>query len=742
MITMQDIFAELIGKKLEIDIRQVKAVLDLLADGCTIPFISRYRKEATGGLDEVRIAAIEEQNKKLVEMEKRKQTILSTIEEQGKLTVELRARIEQTWNLTELEDIYLPYKPKRRTRAQVAREKGLEPLADFLIIQASKSRSDMPVGAQVGHYVSAEKGVDNEDEALAGAMDIIAERVSEDQQSRNAVRRNFDFDAVITSKVIKGKEEEGQNFRSYFDFSEKLSRCASHRLLAIRRGEEEGFLRVSISGDDARCMERLNRQWVHNGSQAGMMVADAVADGFKRLLKPSIETEYAQASKAKADEEAIRIFARNLEQLLMSAPLGQKRILALDPGFRTGCKVVCLDSEGNLLHHDVIYPHPPKSQFVDAMDKMESLVKKYRIEAISIGNGTASRETEEFVKGLDLTCSQPDGQTTSIPVFVVSEDGASIYSASKVAREEFPDEDVTVRGAVSIGRRLMDPLAELVKIDPNSIGVGQYQKDVNQTELKRSLDQTVENCVNRVGVNVNTASKHLLTYVSGLGPLMAQNIVDYRARNGAFRTREELKAVPRMGQKAFQQSAGFLRIDGGDNPLDNSAVHPESYWVVEKIASDLGCKVGELIGEKGRSLRGRINVQDYVTDGSGRKDSAEKGSLGLLTLQDIMNELDKPGRDPRQQLEEFSFSNEVKTLEDVKEGMELPGIVTNITNFGAFVDVGVHTQGLVHVSEMADKFVRDPNSVLSLHQHIVVRVKEVDLKRGRLSLSMKGLTGH
>ncbi|MBQ0056265.1 MAG: RNA-binding transcriptional accessory protein [Bacteroidales bacterium] len=735
---MQNIFAELIGKKLEIDVRQVRAVLDLLADGCTIPFISRYRKEATGGLDEVRIAAIEEQNKKLVEIGKRKQTILSTIEEQGKLTDDLRNRIDQTWDLTELEDIYLPYKPKRRTRAQVAREKGLEPLADFLLDQASKPRSDMPIGAQVGHYVSTEKGVATEEDALAGARDIIAERVSEDQQSRNTVRRNFDFDAVITSKVIKGKEEEGQNFRSYFDFSEKLSRCASHRLLAIRRGEEEGFLRVSISGDDDRCLERLKRQWVRNGSQAGMMVADAVADGFKRLLKPSIETEYAQSSKARADEEAIRIFARNLEQLLMSAPLGQKRILALDPGFRTGCKVVCLDSEGNLLHHDVIYPHPPKSQFVDAMDKMEQLVKKYQIEAISIGNGTASRETEEFVKGLNLINART-GERVS--VFVVSEDGASIYSASKVAREEFPDEDVTVRGAVSIGRRLMDPLAELVKIDPNSIGVGQYQKDVNQSELKRSLDQTVENCVNRVGVNVNTASKHLLTYVSGLGPLMAQNIVDYRAKNGAFRTREELKSVPRMGQKAFQQSAGFLRIDGGDNPLDNSAVHPESYWVVEKIARDLGCKVGELIGEKGKALRGRVNVQDYVTDGAVRDGSAGGRVLGLMTLKDIMDELDKPGRDPRQQLEEFSFSKEVKTLEDVREGMELPGIVTNITNFGAFVDIGVHTQGLVHVSEMADRFVKDPNTVLSLHQHIVVRVKEVDLKRGRLSLSMKGLTG-
>lgn len=726
-----NIFAELISQKTGIAVRQVQAVLDLLGDGCTIPFISRYRKEATGGLDEVKIADIEEQQQKLLEIEKRRQTILSTIEEQGKLTQELREKIEQTWNATELEDLYLPYKPKRRTRAQVAREKGLEPLALFLLDQASKPRSDLPVKTQVGNYLSKEKGVNSEEEAIAGAQDIIAERVSEDQQSRNTVRHNFDFDAVISSKVVKGKEEEGQNFRSYFDFSEKLSRCASHRLLAMRRGEEEGYLRVSIGGDDARCLDRLNRQWVKNGSQAGMLVADAVADGFKRLLKPSIETEYAQSSKQKADQEAIRIFVRNLEQLLMSAPLGQKRVLALDPGFRTGCKVVCLDAEGNLLHHDVIYPHPPKSAFIEAMDKMEDLVRKYRIEAISIGNGTASRETEDFVKHLDCVLQ------SDIQVFVVSEDGASIYSASKVAREEFPDEDVTVRGAVSIGRRLMDPLAELVKIDPNSIGVGQYQKDVDQSELKRSLDQTVENCVNRVGVNVNTASKHLLTYVSGLGPLLAQNIVDFRAKNGAFRSREELKSVPRMGPKAFQQSAGFLRIDGGDNPLDNSAVHPESYWVVSQIAKDLGCEVADLLGGQGKALREKIDLQQYLS--ALQRDGKAGKELGLATLQDILAELDKPGRDPRQPLEEFSFSNEVKSLEDVREGMVLPGIVTNITNFGAFVDVGVHTKGLVHVSEMADRFVKDPNAVVSLHQHVTVRVKEVDLKRGRLSLSMKSL---
>lgn len=708
---MAIIYSKLISQELNIPIKQVEAVLGLLDDGCTIPFISRYRKEATGGLDEVQIAAISDKQEKLVEIEKRKVTILSTIEEQGKLTPELQKRIEETWNSTELEDIYIPYKPKRRTRAQVAREKGLEPLAHFIMSQQSGN-----VGHQAIQYIDADKGIQTEEDAIKGALDILAEEISEDERARNTVRKNFSFDAVISSKVVKGKEEEGQKFRDYFDFSEKLSRCASHRLLAMRRGESEGFLKVSICGDDGICMERLTRTFVKGRGQASDLVADAVADSFKRLLKPSIETEYAQLSKDKADEEAIRIFVRNLEQLLMSAPLGQKRVLALDPGFRTGCKVVCLDAEGNLLHHDVIYPHPPKSQFVDSMDKIETLVKKYKTEAISIGNGTASRETGEFIKGLGL----------GIPVFVVSEDGASIYSASKVARDEFPDEDVTVRGAVSIGRRLMDPLAELVKIDPNSIGVGQYQKDVNQTELRKSLDQTVISCVNKVGVNVNTASKHLLTYISGLGPTLAQNIVDYRAEHGAFKSRKELLKVPRMGEKAFQQAAGFLRVAGGPNPLDNSAVHPESYWAVEQIAKDLKCKVEDLLSNQ--ALRESIDLSKYVSD-----------RIGLPTLEDIRKELDKPGRDPREKLEEFAFSNEVKTLEDVQEGMILPGIVTNITNFGAFVDVGVHTQGLVHVSEMANKFVKDPNTVVSLHQHVTVRVKEVDLKRNRLSLSMKNL---
>lgn len=737
---MLEIYPALISKALNIPEKQVAATLDLLESGCTIPFISRYRKEATGSLDEVQIASIADQYEKLGEMQKRKVTILSTIEEQGKLTEALQKRIEDCWDATVLEDIYLPYKPKRRTRAMVAREKGLEPLANYLLSQASdlnqRPATQQDVDHELSIYINKEKGVETAEDALQGAQDIIAEMIAEDERARNTVRKNFSFDAVITSKKVKGKSEKGkigdaeesdfeqkaQKYRDYFDWKEPLKRCASHRLLAMRRGEAEGVLRLSISGDEGVCIDRLTRQFAKSSrSAASPLVTDAIIDSFKRLLGPSIETEYMQQSKVSADQEAIRIFVRNLEQLLMSAPLGQKRVLALDPGFRTGCKLVILDREGNLLHHDVIYPHPPKSQFVDAMGKVESLVKKYQIEAISIGNGTASRETEEFVKGLDL----------NIPVFVVSEDGASIYSASKVAREEFPDEDVTVRGAVSIGRRLMDPLAELVKIDPNSIGVGQYQKDVDQKELKKSLDQTVENCVNKVGVNLNTASKHLLTYISGLGPLLAQNIVDYRAQHGAFRNRRQLLDVPRMGPKAYEQCAGFLRITDGDNPLDNSAVHPESYAIVERMSKDLNCKVSDLMGPDGKEMREKINLQQYVSnDGKG---------LGLPTLQDILKELEKPGRDPRQQLEEFSFSSEVKVLEDVHEGMVLPGIVTNITNFGCFVDVGVHTQGLVHVSELANKFVKDPNTLVSLHQHVQVRVKEVDLKRGRLSLSMKNL---
>ncbi len=710
---MNNIFSKLIAKSLGIGERQVGSTLDLLNEGCTIPFISRYRKEATGGLDEVQVAAINDQYDRLKEVEKRKETILSTIDSLGKLTDELRQRIEASWDATELEDIYMPYKPRRKTRAEVARQKGLEPVADFLLLQTQRE-----VGTEVRKYIDKEKGVENADDALKGAMDIIAERVSEDEATRNSVRQNFRHHAVIASKVVKGKEEEGQKFRDYFDFSEPLARCASHRLLAMRRGEAEGVLRVSISGDDEACLERLLYRWGRKSAPSTEYVKQAVADSFKRLLKPSIETEFANLSKETADREAIRIFVRNLEQLLMSAPLGQKRVLAIDPGFRTGCKVVCLDAEGNLLHNEAIYPHPPKSERTQAGNKLWTLVRQYKIEAISIGNGTASRETEAFVRSLGLP--------PSVQVFVVSEDGASIYSASKVAREEFPDYDVTVRGAVSIGRRLMDPLAELVKIEPDSIGVGQYQKDVNQTELKKSLDQTVVSCVNKVGVNVNTASKHLLTYISGLGPAIAQNIVNYRAENGAFTSRRELLKVAKLGPKAFEQSAGFLRIEGGKQPLDNSAVHPESYHIVEQMAKDQHCTVSELMADK--SIRQRIDINRYATD-----------TVGLPTLEDIMAELDKPGRDPRQQLKAFEFSSEVKELSDVREGMHLPGIITNITNFGCFVDVGVHTKGLVHISELSDRFVKDPTEVVSLHQQVMVRVISVDLERQRLALSMKGM---
>ena len=709
-------FIDIISHSSGIEERRVKNTLELLNEGCTIPFISRYRKERTGGLDEVQISQIHDEYEKLKEIEKRKETILTTIDGLGALTDELRIRIENCWDSIELEDIYMPYKPKRRTRAQIAREKGLEPLAEYILQQRSND-----VMSYARKYVDKEKGVCDASEAINGAKDIIAERVSEDERSRNTVRNNFNHDAVISSKVVKGKEDEGQKYRDYFDFSEKLSRCASHRILAMRRGENEGILRVSISGDDELCLERLNRQWVHGRGESSDYVSEAVDDSFKRLLKPSIETEFARSSKEQADLSAIQIFVKNLEQLLMSAPLGQKRVLAIDPGFRTGCKTVCLDSEGNLLHNETIYPHTPghtgsMSNRHLAGNKIWTLTKQYKTEAISIGNGTASRETEEFIRGLNLP--------KSIEIYVVSEDGASIYSASKVAREEFPEYDVTVRGAVSIGRRLMDPLAELVKIDPSSLGVGQYQKDVDQTALKKNLDQTVVSCVNRVGVNVNTASKHLLTYISGLGPQLAQNIVDYRAEHGAFHNRKELMDVPRMGSKAFEQSAGFLRISGGDNPLDNSGVHPESYNVVEQMAKDQHCRVEDLISEA--SIRSKIELSKYVND-----------RVGLPTLSDIMEELAKPGRDPRKQLKAFSFSDSVKSLEDVREGMVLPGIVTNITNFGCFVDVGVHTHGLVHISQLADRFVSDPTEVVSLHQQVQVKVLDVDLTRGRLSLTMK-----
>lgn len=700
----------IISRETGVQARFVENTVNLLESGCTIPFISRYRKEATGGLDEVKVAAISDVRERLLEIEKRKTTILSTIEGQGKLTPELQARIADCWVMTELEDIYLPYKPKRHTRAEVAREKGLEPLANYLMLQVPGS-----VERKAQGFVNAQKGVASIDEALKGAVDIIAERVSENERARNTVRGVFRRQAVIASKVVKGKEEEGQKYRDYFKFEEPLQRCASHRMLAMRRGEAEGILKISMNVDADVCVEKLNRIYIKGNNQAAGYVQEAVKDSYKRLLAPSIETEFMAEAKARADEEAIAIFQKNLEQLLMASPLGQKRVLGIDPGFRTGCKVVCLDSEGKLLHNEAIYPHPPKNESAKAASKLLSLVKQYHIEAISIGNGTAGRETEDWVRGLL--------GNKNVEIYVVSEDGASIYSASKVAREEFPDYDVTVRGAVSIGRRLMDPLAELVKIDPSSVGVGQYQKDVNQSALKKSLDQTVENCVNRVGVNVNTASKHLLNYVSGLGPLLAQNIVDYREENGAFQNRKQLLKVPRMGAKAFEQSAGFLRISGSEQPLDNSAVHPESYAIVEKMAKDLKCTVKQLM-EKAE-LRQQIKIENYVTE-----------QVGLPTLQDIMKELEKPGRDPREPLKAFAFDDNVHELKDVRPGMVLPGIVSNITNFGCFVDVGVHTKGLVHISQMSDHFVKDPTQIVSLHQQVLVRVLEVDLQRERMSLKL------
>lgn len=710
---MNDFF-DRIARALKLPVHRVENTLKLLEGGATIPFISRYRKEATGGLDEVQIGDIKAQYDKLCELAKRKETILSTLKEQNNLTPELQQRIDNCWESTELEDIYLPFKPKRKTRAEMARQKGLEPLAVLLMMQRE---NNLP--AKVRSFVKGE--VKDEEDALKGARDIIAEQVSEDEQARNLIRSQFTRQAVITAKVAKGKEKEeaAAKYRDYFDFSEPLKRCTSHRMLALLRGEAEGILKVSIApAEDDLCTERLQRQFVRGNNACSQQVAEAVADAYKRLLKPAIETEFFGSSKEKADEEAIRVFAGNLRQLLLAAPLGQKRVMGIDPGFRTGCKVVCLDAQGALLHNEAIYPHPPKSEYQQAARKLVKLVEQYKIEAIAIGNGTASRETEQFV-----TSQRYDRE---VQVFVVSEDGASIYSASKTAREEFPEYDVTVRGAVSIGRRLMDPLAELVKIDAKSIGVGQYQHDVDQTKLKASLDQTVESCVNLVGVNVNTASKHLLTYVSGLGPVLAQNIVDYRTQNGAFHSRRELLKVPRMGAKAFEQCAGFLRISGAENPLDNSAVHPESYPIVEKMAKDLKCTVTDLINRK--ELRSRIQIEKYVTD-----------TVGLPTLTDIMQELDKPGRDPRQQIEVFQFDPNVRTIDDLKEGMELPGIVTNITNFGCFVDIGIKENGLVHVSQLADKFVSDPTTVVSIHQHVRVKVLSIDHERKRIQLTMKGL---
>lgn len=707
-------FSQMIAAELKLPAHRIANTLKLLQGGATIPFISRYRKEATGGLDEVQIGDIQTRYEKLCELSKRKETVLSTIKEQGKLTPELKSRISACWNATELEDIYLPFKPKRKTRAETARAKGLEPLALLLMMQKENN-----LAAKVRNFVKGE--VKDEEDALKGARDILAEQISEDERSRNLMRNQFQRQAIIQSKVVKGKETEeaSAKYRDYFDFCEPLKKCSSHRLLALRRGESEGVLKVTIFPEDEdMCNERLQRLFVRANNACAHQVEEALTDAYKRLLKPAIETEFAALSKEKADEEAIRVFAENLRQLLLAPPLGQKRVMGIDPGFRTGCKVVCLDAQGTLLHNEAIYPHPPKSEYAQAARKVVKLVEQYKIEAIAIGNGTASRETEQFV-----TSQRYDRE---VQVFVVSEDGASIYSASKTAREEFPDYDVTVRGAVSIGRRLMDPLAELVKIDAKSIGVGQYQHDVDQTKLKASLDQTVESCVNLVGVNVNTASKHLLTYVSGLGPTLAQNIVDYRTENGPFESRRQLLKVLRMGAKAYEQCAGFLRIPQAKNPLDNSAVHPESYPIVEQMAKDLNCTVADLIKDK--ELRSKIDLKKYVTD-----------TVGLPTLTDILQELDKPGRDPRQKIQVFEFDKNVRTLDDLQEGMELPGIVTNITNFGCFVDIGIKENGLVHVSQLADRFVSNPADVVRIHQHVRVKVMSIDHERKRIQLTMKGL---
>ncbi|HPE17289.1 MAG TPA: Tex family protein [Tenuifilaceae bacterium] len=700
---------DIISKEINVSAWQVTNTAKLIDDGATVPFISRYRKEQTGSLDEVAITTIREKLQKLEELEKRKETVLTTIDEQGKLTEELKARIENCYDSVELEDIYLPYKPKRRTRATIAKERGLEPLAATIMKQYER---DIFGFAQ--RFVNDE--VPTIDDALAGARDIIAEWVSESEKARNIVRRGFRRGAIIRSKVSKGKEEEGVKFSDYFSWEEEVRRCASHRFLAMRRGQEEGYLKVSISPASDDVIEELQRFFVKGHGDASNEVADAVEDSYKRLLEPSIENEFTAELKEKADEEAIRVFAENLRQLLLSPPLGQKNVLAIDPGYRTGCKVVCLDAQGNLLHNETIYPHPPQSETGKAMSKISALADTYKIEAIAIGNGTASRETESFVKRIRFN--------RDLRVFVVSEDGASVYSASSVAREEFPEYDVTVRGAISIGRRLMDPLAELVKIDPKSIGVGQYQHDVDQTKLKAGLDGVVESCVNHVGVSLNTASKHLLTYISGLGPQLAKNIVDYRRENGPFSSRTELKKVPRLGEKAFEQCAGFLRITDAKNPLDNSAVHPESYHVVERMAKDLECKLDDILRDE--NLRSQIQINKYVDE-----------KIGLPTLKDILAELAKPGRDPRKGIKIFEFAEGVFTMDDLKPGMEVPGIVTNITNFGAFVDVGVKQDGLVHISQLANRFVSNPNDVVKLHQHVKVKVLEVDASRKRIQLTMK-----
>ena len=702
---------EIIAQTLGIRTGQVSNTITLLDEGATVPFISRYRKERTGSLDEVQVLNIKEQHEKYTELEKRKETVLKTIDEQNLLTPELKNRIENCFDAVELEDIYLPYKPKRRTKATIAREKGLEPLAKIIMKQLERS-----IESRAFSFLN--ENVKTVEDALEGARDIIAEWISENEKARNMVRRGFENSAEITAKVIKGKETEAEKYRDYFDWKEPLKKCPSHRLLAMRRGENEGFLRVSITPDADKILEHLNRLFVTGLNTCADHVELAIKDSLKRLMQPSIENEFANLSKEKADEEAIRVFAENLRQLLLAPPLGQKRILAIDPGYRTGCKVVCLDEQGNLLHNETIYPHKPQEDFKMSAKKLTSMVEMYKIEAVAIGNGTASRETESFIKKLHFD--------RELRVYVVSEDGASVYSASSVARQEFPQYDVTVRGAVSIGRRLMDPLAELVKIDAKSIGVGQYQHDVDQKKLKSSLDSVVELSVNSVGVNLNTASKHLLTYISGLGPQLAENITVYRKENGPFTSRDELKKVARMGPAAFEQSAGFLRIPDAKNPLDNSAVHPESYKIVKQIAKDLKCEINDLI--RNETLVSQIDFQKYVTP-----------EIGLPTLTDIKNELLKPGRDPRKAIKIFEFAEGIYSINDLREGMVLPGIVNNITNFGAFVDLGIKESGLIHISEMADKFISDPNTVVKLQQHLMVRVKEVDIARKRIQLSLKGI---
>ncbi len=702
---------EIITSELNLTFKQVLNTAKLIGEGATVPFISRYRKELTGSLDEVEITAIRDRLSKLEELSKRKETVLTTIDEQGKLTDELRKRIEECYDPVELEDIYLPYKPKRRTRATIAKEKGLEPLAEILMKQ-----KDNDVISIASRFITDD--VPTAEDALDGARDIIAEWISENEKARNIVRNHFRRSSIIRSKVVKGKEEEGVKFSDYFAWEEPVKKCASHRFLAMRRGQVEGFLKVSITPPADDVLDDLSQAFVKGDCEATDQVDYAIEDSYKRLIEPSIENEFTSELKEKADDEAIRVFAENLRQLLLSPPLGQKSVMGIDPGYRTGCKVVCLDSQGNLLHNETIYPHPPQNESGKAMSKISALADSYKIEAIAIGNGTASRETEALVKRIRFN--------RDVRVFAVSEDGASIYSASTVAREEFPDYDVTVRGAVSIGRRLMDPLAELVKIDPKSIGVGQYQHDVDQTKLKQGLDNVVESCVNHVGVNLNTASKHLLTYISGLGPQLAKNIVDYRKENGEFISRSQLKKIPRLGEKAFEQSAGFLRISNAKNPLDNSAVHPESYHVVEKMAEDINCTVADLL--KDEALRTKIEINRYITN-----------TIGIPTLKDIMAELAKPGRDPRQGIKVFEFAEGVYSMEDLIPGMVLPGIVTNITNFGAFVDIGVKQDGLVHISQLADKYVSNPNDIVKLHQHLMVKVLEVDIPRNRIQLTMKGI---